>query len=205
MHIGILADIHEHVGHLKSALTALRARRVDRIVMLGDVIETGAHIDQTVKLLRDAGATGVWGNHDLGLSHEPEPRVVKRFSANVRDYFAALTAKLEIDDLLFSHGLPTWDPTDPAAYYLSAKPWMEGALKPVFDAYAQSVIFVGHHHCWFAADQTGAIAWAEGEVMTLNLARRYLIVVHAVMDGWCATFDTSSRVLTPLRIGEGER
>lgn len=73
MKIGILADIHECVIHLRSALQAFRENGVDQVVVLGDIFETGKYIDETVQLLRDVNAFGVWGNHDVGLSHEPDP------------------------------------------------------------------------------------------------------------------------------------
>ena len=40
MKIGILADIHERVDPLRSALKTFRDNRVEQVVLLGDVFET---------------------------------------------------------------------------------------------------------------------------------------------------------------------
>ncbi len=66
MKLGIITDIHEHVECLRAVLDEL-AGQVDRIVMVGDVVETGERIEETCQLLSDAGVVGVWGNHDYGF------------------------------------------------------------------------------------------------------------------------------------------
>ena len=80
MKLGILADIHEHVEELRRAIDVLSRHGSDRFVVLGDVFETGKHIEETVRLLRDAGAVGVWGNHDFGVCCQPDDRTRQRFS-----------------------------------------------------------------------------------------------------------------------------
>src|SRR5262249_42161592 len=80
MKLGILADIHEATGNLRAALAALRERGAERFVVLGDVFETGKDTVETVRLLQEAGAVGVWGNHDLGLSHEPTESVRAKYA-----------------------------------------------------------------------------------------------------------------------------
>ncbi len=67
MKLGLLADIHEHVEHLKTALHNFQNLGVDQIVVIGDVFDSGKQIRETCRLLADAGAVGVWGNHDYGL------------------------------------------------------------------------------------------------------------------------------------------
>lgn len=51
MYLGLLTDIHEHVDQLREALAILKSKRVDQIVVLGDVFEKGKRIDKTVELL----------------------------------------------------------------------------------------------------------------------------------------------------------
>jgi predicted phosphodiesterase len=41
MKLGILADIHEKVADLRLALECLRHKAMDRIVVLGDLAESG--------------------------------------------------------------------------------------------------------------------------------------------------------------------
>jgi predicted phosphodiesterase len=71
MKLGILADVHEHVENLREALEVLRQQGADRFVVLGDVFETGKRLEETIGLLREVNAVGVWGNHDVGLCLAP--------------------------------------------------------------------------------------------------------------------------------------
>ena len=107
-----------------------------------------------------------------------------------------LSPCLELEGCLFTHGLPHWDPTDPAVYYLGARPETAEGLAGSFRASAHHVTFVGHFHRWLAATPEGCLAWG-GEPILLDPGRRYLVVVAAVCDGWCAIYDTEADVLTP--------
>jgi len=77
MRLGILADIHEDIEGLTRALDQLRREAVDRVVVLGDLFDTGERVEATVDLLAEAGAVGVWGNHDLGLCDGPSERTLR--------------------------------------------------------------------------------------------------------------------------------
>ena len=59
MRLGLLADIHEQVEFLRAALDRFRQEQVDRVVVLGDVFETGERIEETCHLLFEAQAVGV--------------------------------------------------------------------------------------------------------------------------------------------------
>ena len=119
MRLGILADIHEDAPKLALALQRFRQEGVQQVVVLGDVVfEMGRHLHETIALLAEAGAVGVWGNHDLGLCHEPDERFKKRYAGPVFDFMRTLHPRLELEGCLFTHGLPYNDPTDPIAYYL---------------------------------------------------------------------------------------
>ena len=200
MKLGILADIHEDVENLATALGLLREQAVERIVVLGDLFETGRRIGETVALLADAGAVGVWGNHDLGLCHEPDARVRARNAGPVFEYMQTLGPRLELDGCRFSHGLPCWDPTDPAIYYLGSRPESDEGRADAFTASACRVAFMGHFHRWLAATPEGLLDWAGGSPIVLDAGKRYLVVVAAVCDGWCAVFDTKSGELVPYRL-----
>jgi predicted phosphodiesterase len=56
MRFGLIADIHEHVEFLRVALHRFRQERVDQIVVLGDMFETGERIEETCRLLAEAYA-----------------------------------------------------------------------------------------------------------------------------------------------------
>ena len=198
MKLGILADIHEDIENLATALDLLRQQAVDRIVVLGDLFETGRRIGETIALLADAHAVGVWGNHDLGLCHEPDARVRARYAGPVFEYMQTLHPRLELDGYLFSHGLPCWDPTDPALYYLGPRPETEEGRAAAFAASACWVTFVGHFHRWLAATPERLLDWAGGSPIVLDVGQRHLVVVAAVCDGWCAVFDVERWSVGPL-------
>ena len=202
MRLGILADIHEDVAKLTLALRHCRREEVDQVVLLGDVFDTGKHLRETVALLAGAGAVGVWGNHDLGLCHEPQDRVRERYAGPALDFMGTLRPRLELEGCLFTHGLPCWDATDPLVYYLGERPESSGGLAGSFGACDHAVLFTGHFHRWLAATPEGRLGWDGGEPITLREDRRHLVVVAAVCDGWCAVFDTDSRGLVPHRLAE---
>ena len=202
MRLGILADIHEDVPKLTLALRHCRREGVQQIVLLGDIFDTGKRLRETVALLAGAKAVGVWGNHDLGLCHEPEDRVRERYAGPALDFMGTLLPRLELEGCLFTHGLPCWDATDPVVYYLGEGPETEGGQASSFGASAHAVLFTGHFHRWLAATPQGRLGWDGSSPITLPPEQRHLIVVAAVCDGWCAVYDTDSRELVPHRLAE---
>jgi predicted phosphodiesterase len=200
MRVGILADIHEDVEALGQALDLLRREGVSRLVVLGDLFYAGRQVAETADLLAGAGAVGVWGNHDLGLCHEPDSRLRARYPGRVFDFLRTLGPRLELEGCLFTHGLPHWDATDPTAYYLGDRPETPEGLAGSFSASPCRRAFVGHFHRWLAATPEGILAWDGSSPVVLDPGRRYLVVVAAVCDGWCAVFDTDSGQLVPCRL-----
>ena len=130
MRVGILADNHEDTERLQEALTLLCRQGTERIVVLGDVFETDKHLGETIALLREVDACGVWGNHDLGLCPEPDERVRSRYAGPVLDFMLTLQSSLELEGYLFTHGLPFFDPTGPTIWNWkrSCAPWLRLSL-----------------------------------------------------------------------------
>jgi predicted phosphodiesterase len=62
---GLVADIHGNSEALGAALAALEARRVQRLLCLGDLVGYNADPDECVSMLRSRGALAIAGNHDL--------------------------------------------------------------------------------------------------------------------------------------------
>ena len=62
MKLGLLADIHEQTRQLRKAIDVLQQHGADRFAVLGDVFDTGKRIEQTVRLLQQVEAVGVWVN-----------------------------------------------------------------------------------------------------------------------------------------------
>jgi predicted phosphodiesterase len=66
---GVLGDIHGNLEALEAALAGLRARGVDEILCVGDVVGYNADPDACVDMLRAAQARVIAGNHDLIGTH----------------------------------------------------------------------------------------------------------------------------------------
>ena len=62
---GVLGDIHGNREALHSALTALAAEGIDRLICLGDIVGYNADPDQCATLIRERNALAIAGNHDL--------------------------------------------------------------------------------------------------------------------------------------------
>ena len=109
-----------------------------------------------------------------------------------------LEARLEIDDVLLSHVLPCIDPTDiTQPWYVERVPETSEAAARNFEAFPHRRIFVGHFHRWLAVNSDGALPWTGDRPIRFEQDRRYLAVVAAVRDGWCAIYDTEADTLTP--------
>ena len=104
MKLGLITDIHEHVEHLRTALRHFRELEVDQVVVIGDVFELGHRIEETCRLLTEAGAVGVWGNHDYGLSFEPDEATHAKYGKVTMSFMTSLQPRLVIEGCHFSHG-----------------------------------------------------------------------------------------------------
>ena len=204
MKLGILSDIHEAVELLERALEQFEQEGVDRLVLLGDVFETGPRIDETVELLVEAGVIGVYGNHDYGLSVEPDEFIRSRFSSRVLDFMTSLQPRLEIHGCLFAHREPWLDCSRVAEiWHVDEEALTPDLVARSFEATAHRSIFVGHFHQWHAFGRKGPLPWEGGGPLALPEDGPSLVVVHAVCDGFAATFDTERRLLTPIDLYEG--
>ena len=98
MKLGLITDIHEYVEDLQCALVELDRHGVDRILCIGDVVQTGERLPETVALLAERKIAGVWGNHDFGLCSHPSALVSTRrekFAGPVLDSLDALVQGVE--------------------------------------------------------------------------------------------------------------
>ena len=197
MRWGLLADIHEAVEALASAVSELRARRVDAFVMLGDVLAYGERIDETVALLAPLPGVGVWGNHDFGLCGEVEPSARVRFSASALEYFSRLRPWAEAEGCRFQHIDPHLDPEkfEDLWQFPSAEERISGLARC-----PHARVFMGHLHGWAVFTPEREIAWSGKEPLRYRRGQRYLTVVHAVLDGWCAVLDSERDELEPVRV-----
>jgi hypothetical protein len=196
--IGLLADIHENVERLATAITTCRDAGVDHLYTLGDIFENGVRFRQTVQLLREADVMGVWGNHEFGLYAGRGDSVESLFDWSTLEYMHRLQPRMEVGGVLLSHVLPCLDPTDVGQpWYVERPPRTAEAAAPNFAAFPHGRMFVGHFHRWLAVTPVGALNWSGEGPIHFEPDERYLVVIAAVSDGWCAFYDTETDVLTP--------
>lgn len=199
MRIGLLTDIHEEVDHLRTALAVLAAARVDVIAQLGDACDLfgpGRGTAEVARLLAAAGAVGVWGNHDIGLCHEVPDDVRERAEPHVLAYMAGMRGRLDVGGCHLSHVDPHLDPHDALAIWSAHG---EPAPFAAFAAVPYRVSFIGHYHRWRVYGESGPVAWDAAGPLTLDPARRFLVVVGPLVSGQFGVYDTDTAVLTPYR------
>lgn len=199
MKLGILAAIHEQTEHLRQAVTVLQKHGADRFVVLGDVLETGKHIQETFDLLRQVETVGVWGNHDIGLCFSPTEKLRGRYSDTVLSFVGGLQPRLEIDGCLFTHVEPWLDPHKVEdLWYFDGPPDAPENLARSFAAVPNSTVFLGHFHRWLLGTPAGVLPWRGETPVRLDRTNRHLVVVHAFWAGKCALFDTETGELIPF-------
>ncbi len=200
--LGILADIHEHVEFLRAALERCTAAGATEFVDLGDVFKDGRRIDETVNLLRSRQTRGVWGNHDFGLCHQPDERVVTRYAPETCRWLAGYRARLKIEGVLFQHIMPHRNP------HLLEDLWQGGADfpdtpekgTPCFAGGDWRVCLIGHYHRWLVTTPEGRRHWDGTTVLDLRGPERLLVVIDAIENGSCAVLDTDRWTLEPMRL-----
>ena len=198
MKLGLLTDIHEHVENLRTALDCFRVEQVDQIVVIGDVFEMGHRIEETCRLLSDAKAIGVWGNHDYGLCVEPNATDCAKYGDDVIRFMTSLRPRLEIADCYFAHVEPWLNPEDVAdLWYFDGPPDEHGKLDRIFNAVPNRLMFAGHFHKWLLATPTRIENW-NGEAAIALSGERYFVVIGALCEGRFALFDTETSELIPF-------
>lgn len=199
MKLGLLADIHEQSRRLQKAIAQLQQHGAERFVVLGDVFDTGKRIEQTVELLLEVAAVGVWGNHDVELCFDPSDHVCRRYGAAVLDFMGRLQPHLEIDGCLFTHVEPWLDPHSVLDLWEHHDPPdTPEKLARNFAAVSHRVMFMGHLHRWLLGTPGGLLPWRGESLVSLDRQHRHLVVVHAVWEGKCALFDTETGDLLPF-------
>jgi len=199
--IGILSDIHEDIERLHIALELLSDRKPDRLVMLGDVFDHGERIAEACRILAAAGAQGVWGNHDFGLCMDVVEDLAARMDPGVLAYMASLRPCLTIADCFFQHVEPWLDPTQVEDLWQHFGP-VDGVtrIERALSESPRRVTFMGHLHHWVVANAQGPAIMGQPREISLDPTRRWFVAIGAVCDGWAATYDTQSGLLTPIAL-----
>ena len=190
MKLGLITDIHEHVGHLRTALSLFHRKGVEQVVIIGDVFEMGERIEETCQLLADAKAIGVWGNHDFGLCVDLDDDIRAKYPSVVIDYMTSLRPRLDVGGCHFTHVEPWLNPEDVAdLWYFEGPPDHHGKLERIFNAEPNRIMFAGHYHKWLLVTPDGISEWSGDTPIRLEHGR-YFVVVGALCEGQFAIFDT---------------
>ena len=198
MKLGLITDIHEHVGHLRTALEHFRREKVEQIVVIGDVFAMGERIEETCRLLADVNAIGVWGNHDFGLCVDLDDDIREKYPPVVIGFMASLRSRLDVGGCHFTHVEPWLNPEDVAdLWYFEGPPDEHGELDRIFNAVPNRVMFAGHFHKWLLATPDGISEWKGKSPIRLDRGR-YFVVVGALCEGQFALFDTDTSELLPF-------
>jgi diadenosine tetraphosphatase ApaH/serine/threonine PP2A family protein phosphatase len=215
--LGVLTDIHANRQALAVCLKAARARGVERLICLGDLVGYGADPEWTVETMMDLvehGAIVVRGNHDNAIGSLSESMNAEaqaaiewtrgRLSAAQRRFLADLPLTVVEDDRLYVHS----EASSPQRWrYVQAAP---DAARSMIATSAQ-ITFCGHIHrpalysMSVTAKMTSFVPVSNVPVQLLR-GRQWLAVLGSVgqpRDGDPAaafvTFDTETREITYCR------
>lgn len=201
MRLGLLADIHEAVDMLDRAILSLKARGVSRFIVLGDVFETGERLGRTVATLSDLEGAGVWGNHDFGLCGDDVRECLRlEHPPEILTYFGSLRPTYEVDGCWFQHIEPFLDSSRLEDLWAYGGDGLLLDAPRCFATIPHRRIFMGHLHRWMLVTPDGPVPWDGRYPAQLCGDSRYLIVVNAVREGWCAYYDTEEDVVVPINV-----
>lgn len=204
MKLGLITDIHEQVDLLRVALDRFDKEQVDQVVVIGDVFEMGKRFDETCRLLADANAVGVWGNHDCGFCLGDDAEFRKGFSDNVIEFMTSLRPRLDVAGCHFTHVEPWLNPKDIAdLWYFEGLPDAPHKLERIFKAVPNRIMFSGHYHRWLLATPDGISPWNGERPIRLLDDARYFVVIGAICEGRYAVFDSDASILMPFNEAQG--
>lgn len=153
MRLALLSDVHADAPALRDALAAIDRMGIDRIVCAGDLVDYGAHPDDTIALLRERAIPCIVGNHDRwgaagGARSGWDP------ARGTMEFLKALPPAIDLEmegvRVAIRHGTPRsdmrgiWPVHTPAAD-------IAGFLEEV----GAKVLVVGHTHIPFCLEVPG--------------------------------------------------
>ncbi len=148
----MISDLHSNLPALRAVLSALKRRRVSRILCAGDLVGYYTFPNEVLGLAEQAGVRAIAGNHDRAISGGDYSRLNEVAALAARWTAGQLTAasreklrrlqprdRLELGGRLFSvvHGSPRDD--DEYVYQPTEDTWPFGDLDV-------EVLVMGHTH-----------------------------------------------------------
>lgn len=217
MRIALISDIHANLPAFEACLAAARRLGAERLAFLGDFVGYGPDpeaVVERVKLLVEAGAIAVLGNHDMAVlkpSRDMNPTAAEaiawtrdQLGKDAKSFLAGLPFEVRSGDMLFVHS----DASDPAAWHYVTD--AEAARASLSGCNAQ-VTFCGHVHvpavyCLSATGKMTSHAPVRDVAIPLPAQRKWLAVIGSAgqpRDGnpaaSFAVYDTDTRSLTYCR------
>ncbi|RFU22379.1 metallophosphoesterase family protein [Geodermatophilus marinus] len=166
MRTGVLSDVHANLPALQAALTALRRRGVDRLLVAGDLVGYGGQPNECVTALAEAGAQCVLGNHDLFVLDRLPPTRFPSYarrsadvhrallSADVRSWLESLPTTLRAGRVLMTHG----SLDSPEEYIFRERRAQELLARLPVEAPGADVLVLGHtHQPWLVEAGRGTV------------------------------------------------
>ncbi|MBC2835033.1 metallophosphoesterase family protein [Paragemmobacter straminiformis] len=191
MRIAILTDIHANREAFEAVLSDVAARKLDRIICLGDIVGYGPDpvwcVERVMRLV-DEGAFCIKGNHDSAVGRSDEHLNVTALRAinwtrpllseDHKTFLAGLPMRHEEGELLCVHA----SANDPADWIYVTN---ESSAMGSFRVSEARVILVGHRHvpALYSCDMGGRVKGQRvvaGMAMPLIRSRRWLGVVGSV-------------------------
>lgn len=118
--IAVISDIHGNLEALKTVLNDAKARGVDKIICLGDIIAKGSHPSECIKLIKENCDVVVRGNCDRHFTTEYN---LEEVSDNEKKRIVWNQNKLSQEEKTYLHNLP-----------FSYEFYLSGSLVRVFHA-----------------------------------------------------------------------
>jgi putative phosphoesterase len=210
--IAIISDVHSDVEAVRDALRRIDAMACDHVFCAGDLVDYGAHPEETIALLRERGVPCIRGNHDRwvftrGAEARDDRGVV--LSAGASAFLSSLPTAIEarFDGVRVAvhHGSPRWDMAgiDPhVALGGDVRRWLAEA-----DA---DVLVVGHTHVPFALTvSTGGLIVNPGALLRDSAGRRggagKLMLEPSLEGGTFGVLLLPQRTFTVYRAADGSK
>ncbi|MCM8763876.1 MAG: metallophosphatase family protein [Candidatus Omnitrophica bacterium] len=215
---GIISDIH---GNLEAAIAAkdfLHKNRVEKILVLGDVVGYGVNPEECIELFESLQATFIKGNHEEAIitgSYDVfamDARISiewtgKHLRQALKEKIAGWKTIIEMEDFILCHG----GLIDPLNFYTNSR----SKAKRMFDEFEFKICFIGHTHFPMAfsiaegQELPIVISQEPGGRMRILMAedKRHIINAGSVgqprdgnPDACCGIYDTESRTFELHRI-----
>ena len=197
MRIGILADSHGRVDVLASGIEILSARKIDRLIHLGDMTDTlrPETVDTCINILIENNIDGVLGNHEYSYVTHHFKRYPEKFSGFAMQYMRSLPYLIEIADVCLTHFSP-----EGGVHGLYAHTDEESYRTAILRS-RWPVLINGHSHdpriyCRHDGkpnDNPENVEFEVGVPFRLHDDARYILTCGALEDDWCAIYDIGER------------